>query len=146
MTKKILILLVLITPFLTLATPEAGIIIGNPTGLSLEYSNIQIGVGWDIDKYFNLNVDYLLFNKSGIINGAPSLGLYAGLGGAFQIESNNDKVNNDKNKLGVRIPLGIFVLIKDIPLKIFLEVAPTMYLIESTSFGFGVGLGIRYVF
>ncbi|HOJ49400.1 MAG TPA: DUF3996 domain-containing protein [Spirochaetota bacterium] len=146
MKKRIFILILTLLPLLTFSTPEAGIIIGNPTGLSFEYVNIQVGVGWDIDKYFNMNIDYLLFNKSGIISGAPSLGLYAGLGGAFQIESNNEKSNDDKNKLGIRIPLGIFVLIKDIPLRIFLEVAPTMYLIESTSFGFGVGLGIRYVF
>ncbi|MCX8163748.1 MAG: DUF3996 domain-containing protein, partial [Candidatus Micrarchaeota archaeon] len=116
MKKKIiytLLTLTFILPLNTFSTPEVGIIIGNPTGLSLEYSNIQAGIGWDINKYFNLNIDYLIFNKSGIISGAPSLGLYAGLGGAFQVESNNDKSkDDDKNKLGVRIPLGIFVLIK----------------------------------
>ena len=143
--KKIIFLFFLIfLPVFSFASLELGVILGNPTGISGKYSNFQAGMGWDLTQSFHLNVDYLFYNLS--FSKLP-LVFYVGGGGTMIVQSTKEKdAGNDSFRLGLRLPLGIFYQVKAVPLKIFFEVAPAFYLIESTRAGIDWGLGVRYVF
>lgn len=135
----------------------AGVIIGDPTGLSLKYwltgeTAADIGVGWSFsgDDYFHIHGDYLLHNFSLIKVPEGNLPLYYGVGARYIIRENDNRgKNEDKDKdntLGIRIPVGIAYIFADFPVDIFLELVPVVDLIPDTGFGFDGGIGARYFF
>lgn len=140
--KLLPVLLISSLPLSSFASPELGIIIGDPTGFSAEYKNFQAALGWNLDKSLHAHLDYLFYkNKIEIFD------LYVGAGGVFVSEDTDNKADHDNDHiLGVRLPLGAAYLFKEVNLNVFLEVVPTMYFIKETAFGFQWGLGVRYVF
>lgn len=135
---------IFIVPQTLKATPEMGIILGDPTGFSFEYQHIQGGLGWDLDKMLHINVDYLFYFTS--LTSSVPLELYIGAGAALLLRSSNTNKDERSNLLGARLPIGISYLVKAVPLRIFLQVSPTMYIIDKTDFDPDWGLGVRYVF
>jgi hypothetical protein len=119
---------------------ELGIILGEPTGLSLKFwqsstSAIDAAVAWSFgdNESVHLHADYLRHNWLDVDDG--SLALYYGLGARALL--------SDNSRFGARIPVGLQYILPNTRLSLFFEVAPTLNLIPSTSFGVNGGLGIR---
>ncbi len=167
--KKSLILLVIFL-FLSLSNERnfinasesgslgAGVIIGEPTGLSFKYwldgSNknaIDGAIAWSIgnDKLFQIHTDYLFHNYRIFKIKRGKLGFYFGGGARIKIKNDNyndDNKGNDDSTIGVRIPLGLDYIFEDIPIDIFLEIVPVMDLLPATDFGLNASIGARYYF
>ncbi|MBX3006797.1 MAG: hypothetical protein KF816_02100 [Melioribacteraceae bacterium] len=133
-----------------------GVIIGEPTGLSskLWLSNnnaLVFGVGWSVDGYrisgydynkttlVHIHVDYL-WHSFDAIKSNREFPLFYGIGGII------NRGREYRGNFGIRGVLGIAWMPRSTPLDIFIEVVPTLLLINSTSFGIDAGIGARYYF
>ncbi len=122
-----------------------GAIFGSPTGVSLklwtgETTAFDASLAWSFydDGYFAVNVNYL-WHKFGLIKvDSGKLPLYFGVGAKMGI--------SDNFHLGVRIPVGLDYMFSEIPLDVFVELAPSLMLIPATTFQFDGGIGVRYFF
>lgn len=120
---------------------ELGIIVGEPTGLSLklwqsESTAINGAVAWSFgrNESVHIHADYLIHNPLQVDRG--SLALYYGIGARA--------VFANKTKFGARIPLGLQYNIPSSRLSVFFEVAPIFDLVPATDFSVNGGIGIRY--
>lgn len=122
-----------------------GIILGEPTGISLKYwvgSNAAIdgAVAWSFgnNDSLHLHADYLFhkFNLFKVEKG--KIPLYYGIGIRVRAEG--------RTRVGVRFPVGISYIFEKAPLDIFLELAPLLDLVPDTDFRFNGAIGIRYYF
>lgn len=123
----------------------AGIILGEPTGLSFKYwvssrTGLDFGAAWSFGREdsFHLHGDFLIHNFNLFKVKKGKLSLYYGIGGRIKVEN--------RNRIGVRIPVGIVYLIKKAPIDIFFELAPLLDLAPATEFGLNGGVGLRYYF
>ncbi len=130
---------------------SAGIVLGQPTGLSFKWwagetVAFDAVAAWSFFPgrlYFH--TDYLqhFFN---LFDVAPDqLPAYVGIGGKVALDfaavDSPDFVN-----LGGRIPVGISFLSQELPLDIFLEIAPGIRLVPDVQPVYGAGVGVRYRF
>jgi hypothetical protein len=129
-----------------------GIIVGEPTGLSLKHwvspSNaIDAGLAWSFldNGNFHIHADYLyhmdVLNR--LLN-TNNTSLYAGIGGRIKLK-NSDKGETD-NRLGLRVPVGVVVYFPEPKLDAFLEIVPILDLTPKTDFSFNAAIGVRYFF
>ena len=122
----------------------AGIIVGEPTGISLKYWNninnaFDAGVSWSItNEYLHLHADYLMHKYDLFDITKGSLPLYYGVGGRILFADDPD--------IGARIPVGLNYLMEDDPIGFFVEVVPTLDLLPDVEFEMGGGIGVRYYF
>jgi hypothetical protein len=124
-----------------------GLVLGEPTGASLKYwlsDNFAIdgAVGWSFRGENNLHVhaDFLWHKFDLIPVPRGQMPLYFGAGARFKLQDNDD------DRFGVRVPVGVSYLIEDIPVDVFLEVAPVVDVTPKTRFEFTAGVGVRYWF
>jgi len=148
--KKSIVILMLAVLFLSgMAFTEErsfglGIILGEPTGLSLKKwigktTAIDAAVAWSFKQdSFHVHADYLLHNFSLFEVKKGKLLLYYGLGGSLSTEA--------EVRVGVRIPVGLSYSIEDTHLETFFEIAPLLDLTPGTEFSLMGGIGIRYFF
>jgi hypothetical protein len=131
-----------------------GIIIGEPTGLSLKKwlsvnRAFAAGVAWSFssDATFHFHADYLIhrFDLIRTPELEGRLPLYYGIGARFRLKDDNKRRDND-DKLGIRFPLGITYLPLRAPLDVFLEIVPILDIVPDTSVGFNAAIGVRYYF
>lgn len=123
----------------------AGIIVGEPTGISLKYfmgqSNaIDAGVAWSFNKdgALHIHADYLYHDYNFFNVRTGKLPVYIGIGGRAKLAS--------KARIGVRIPVGMAYEFQNAPFDVFLEVVPLLDLAPDTEFGFNGAIGFRYYF
>ncbi len=127
---------------------------GNPTGLSMKYwldniTAVDSLIAWSFssekNSYFHLSSDYL-YHFFGILDtkGIP-IPLYCGGGLRFGYGEKISE-NGKDYKLGLRLPVGIEFIISNIPIDIFVEIAPIFDVIPKTDFDLNGGLGARYFF
>jgi hypothetical protein len=122
-----------------------GVIVGEPTGLSLKgwtgsRSALDFALAWSFGRHdaFHVHADYL-FHKFGLFKVEKGdLVLYYGIGGRVKAV--------EKTRVGVRIPIGISYLFERDPIEIFFELGPILDLAPSTDFYMTGGIGIRYFF
>lgn len=126
-----------------------GIIIGEPTGLSLKYNTFPVmGIAWSIENHFHFHADYWILNNTFL--DVDNLYYYVGVGGKISLWHQDDKPkdSDDKEKdlgLGVRIPLGIqYFLIDEV--EFFGEAVPGISLYPATDFDLDLAIGARYNF
>lgn len=119
---------------------ELGIILGEPTGISLkawqsDHTAFDAGLAWSFGGSGSVHIhgDYLRHNWLDVESG--SLALYYGLGARVKL--------SDEGRLGARIPVGLQYNIPDTRLSAFFEVAPLLDLIPETTFDVNGGLGLR---
>ncbi len=125
-----------------------GIIIGEPTGVSLKgwmtsTTAIDAGIAWSFldDGSVHLHGDYLVhFN---VFNTSLKIPLYVGIGGRIKFK-NNKKITD--NRIGVRVPFGIDFMLNDAPVDIFVELVPVLDLSPKTDINFNGAVGVRYFF
>lgn len=119
-----------------------GIIIGNPTGISLKVwpggnMAFDAAAAWSFSGkgYLQVHGDFLFHNYNLL---DPQFPVYYGVGAVVGISS--DIV------LGARVPVGITHLFSGAPLDVFLEVVPRLNLIPNTNFNVDAAIGVRYYF
>jgi hypothetical protein len=135
-----------------------GVIIGEPTGISAKLwtSNVNalaFGIGWSVEGYrfggfdsgydnvtrTHFHVDYL-WHSFNAVSANGLFPLFYGIGA---------RINTGPQYSGtfaVRGVFGIEWMPRSIPMDVFLEVVPTLQLVNSTGFGFDAGIGARFFF
>jgi hypothetical protein len=123
----------------------AGIILGEPTGISAKWWNsgdraIDLAVAWSTGRNdrFNLHGDYLIHRFDLISVDAGKLPVYYGIGARAGF--------GDQVDLGVRIPVGIAYQFPNDPFELFFEIVPVLNLYPATDFDANGGFGVRYYF
>lgn len=141
--KKTIVMLFVISLLLgTMNRLEArtgiGIIVGEPTGISIRVGNFPIlGIAWSVvDNYFHVHCDYWLANKKM----DRSLYGYYGLGVKL---TGNEKGAADDVQLGARVPFGLRYYVAP-RVELFAEVVPGMRVIPDTDFDIDGGIGVRF--
>jgi hypothetical protein len=123
----------------------AGIMLGDPTGISLKSwisktkawdGGIAWGLGRDDALYLHGDLLYHKFNFIPVQEGKLPLYYGAGIRLLFAHESH----------LGVRGVVGLDYMFAGIPLDLFLELAPVLDLVPATELNMNGALGIRYFF
>ncbi|HON11242.1 MAG TPA: hypothetical protein PLE24_10280 [Chitinispirillaceae bacterium] len=145
--KKITLLLLLIVsvafsqdsiPFL-----EAGVILGEPSGLSAKYwfnanNAVSAAAGFSFtDLTVDISVDYHYhYFWPNIDQG--QLPVFFGLGATLQIA--------DVSFIGARIPVGVEYLFEGPSLSAFVEIVPELSIFPETRWTMAGGIGLRFVF
>jgi hypothetical protein len=124
-----------------------GVILGEPTGLSLkcwvtEKTAIDGGVAYSFKDTtsFHFHSDFLWHNFDLLPVTHGRLAVYYGVGGRVKFERNTD------TRAGVRGPIGLAYMFEQAPVDIFVEIAPILDVTPSTKFGINGGVGVRYYF
>ncbi|MFZ5517302.1 MAG: hypothetical protein ACOY90_11725 [Candidatus Zhuqueibacterota bacterium] len=148
--RKIFLIMTCIA--LTVATAEAqysgvglGVIIGDPTGLSLKSWHsrthaVDAALAWSAtEDKLQIHMDYL-FHSFGLFR--PRQGrmpLYFGIGGSVTF--------GDDAMVSARFPIGLDYLFRNLPCDLFVELAPKLNIMPDTEFEIDAALGIRiYLF
>ncbi len=123
-----------------------GVIVGEPTGVCGKYwldgaTAIDGGIAWAFknEGAVHLHGDYLFHKYDVFPVDKGKLPLYYGIGGRIKFEE-------DDNKFGVRIPVGMNYLFANDPLDLFIEIVPILNLVPKTDLGFNAAIGIRFFF
>jgi hypothetical protein len=130
-----------------------GLVIGEPTGLSLKNwlspsSALTFGAAWSFQHDGSLFLwgDYTLHSFDITNSGNQrSLAFYYGLGAKASFVDTNDNEGSDA-VIGARIPLGLMLPLRSSPVDFFLEVVPTLDLSPDTEFGVNGGIGAHIFF
>lgn len=148
MKTRLFLLLFLLTT-ITASTQTSGVgvglILGEPTGISVKnwlsakYS-INGAAAWSFAETgaIHLHADYVFHNFELLNPDVGELAFYYGLGGRIKLA--------EKSRLGLRVPLGLNYVLEDNPLDLFLEVVPMLDLVPETYFTVNAAIGIRYFF
>jgi hypothetical protein len=122
-----------------------GVILGEPTGLSAKtwvsrQNAVDFGLAYSFRRsgYFHFHADYL-WHFPDAIRSTERIPLYAGIGGRLA-------VGNDRGILGVRIPVGLALWLRQAPIEFFFEIAPILDLAPATDLSANVGIGARFYF
>jgi hypothetical protein len=135
-----------------------GFILGEPTGLTAKYwmersGAVDFGLAFSIQNYFLFYSDYLkhvpLKSRSSFVS---HLNPYIGIGAlaAFVTGSRTSsdpffRKDGDFG-FGVRIPLGVEWTPAEVPLGVFVELVPGIFVFPATSGFLSGGIGARYYF
>ncbi|HOP95200.1 MAG TPA: hypothetical protein PL130_05480 [Dictyoglomaceae bacterium] len=121
-----------------------GVVVGEPTGLSLRLwqgknTALDFGLAWStIANVLHLSADYVNHNFEVFKINNGSLPFYYGIGARILV--------SDNTSFGIRLPLGIVYIPKGMPLDFFFEIVPTLELVPGTYFDVDGALGFRYYF
>lgn len=127
-----------------------GVILGSPTGLALAYRwsdrhALASGLAWNFSHDdFSLHVDYEFTVWDFVVpeTNEVTFPLYIGVGGRFR--SGNYKWNDPT--FGVRIPIGLCIKPRNVPIDGFVEIVPGVGLVPSTDPFLDGGIGVRVWF
>ena len=136
----------------------AGVIIGEPTGISAKLWTSQenafdFGLGWSMagdwmgryNGYYyrgtrvHFHMDYL-WHSFDAIHSTERFPLYYGIGGRLNTGAGYE------SSFAVRGVLGIAWLPRNTPIDIFFELVPSLQLTPASAFGIDAGIGARYYF
>lgn len=133
----------------------AGLILGNPTGLSGKYlldktNSIDGAVAWNLSDdhtMFHIHSDYL-WQVSNIFKDLDAIiDLFYGVGLRFVAKDPPPRADDDENsKLGPRLPVGLRHMFRDPRIEVFVEIALIVNFIPSTDIDLDLGIGGRYYF
>ncbi len=115
------------------ASTGIGIMLGDPTGLSLKFNDFPIlGIGAGLGRHLHIHCDYWVKNATL----SDPFKWYIGIGGKLLIGigGSNDKRNDDSIGVGIRVPIGLQVFAAD-NIEIFGEITPGIVLMFGTHFG-----------
>jgi hypothetical protein len=129
----------------------AGIIVGDPTGLSANYRfsaerSFDAAIAWSFgrERGFELYSDYL-WHRSNIFHlQRVPFDWHYGLGARFI--NNADKNSVERTFLGPRIPLGLSTDFNKSTFEVFAEISMIMNLVPATSLDLDFALGLRVYF
>jgi len=138
-----------------------GLVLGAPTAITGKYylnreQAVDVGLAYDFDDSFTLYGDYLKHWPRAFASQREAflrqLVPYIGIGGLFH-NSKDPYRNRDNPRSGesvtnliVRVPIGIEWLTPSVPLGVFLELVPGIYIAPEVAASFMGGIGLRYYF
>lgn len=147
------------TSFSTNKTFGVGIMLGSPTALAGKYylgPDTAVDFGLGVIQGFGRDALHLhgdfLWHPATLLTAEPFiLPVYIGIGARladFDDDIDDDGDDDGDITLGARVPLGIMMDFNDVPLDIFLEIAPVFDVIgyRAPEFDINVALGVRYYF
>jgi hypothetical protein len=134
-----------------------GIVAGRPSGLSMKYmlasdQGLQFTIGAFGARKRNSAIGYVTFDSvvvsldylwtaAQLVQVAPfALNFYIGGGGAVGISYDRFAV------VEARVPLGLSMAFRELPIEAFLEVAPALVVVPGLGFDINAGLGARWFF
>jgi len=130
-----------------------GIVVGEPTGICLKNwqgrsTAIDGALAWSFvgNDFIQVHGDYLSHNFALLEVEQGQLPFYYGIGGRIRFTDKERGRDDDKTRLGVRLPLGLAYLFEKVTLDIFVEVVPILDLVPETEFGLNAAIGLRYFF
>ena len=156
MKCKMVIILLLLTVSLANARSQddfgIGIIVGEPTGLSLKYwldeeYAIDGAAAWSYSENdsFQLHGDYLFHNYD--LLEADEWPVYYGIGARLKFKDDDGRGRNKNYSMfGIRFPLGVTYLFEDEPLDLFFEVVPVLDLSPDVDLDINAAVGLRFYF
>ncbi len=129
-----------------------GVIVGEPTGLSLKYwldderaIDAAAAESFSENDSFQLHGDYLIHDYD--LFGADELPFYYGLGARLKLKDSDGSGRNRRHDMfGIRIPLGITYLFEDAPIDLFFELVPVLDLSPEVELDIGAAVGLRFYF
>ncbi len=136
----------------------AGVVLGAPSALTAKHwkntlQAYQFGLGYDVDRHVTVYGDHLWHfpEVPGQMNiEAQGLVPYIGVGGLVRVFTDAGPRNRDNEGRNIRIlfrvPLGVEWMIPQVPLALFVELAPGVRILPNLTGEFGGGLGLRYYF
>lgn len=149
--KKILLLAIIVLSFIPIKAQNkigAGIILGEPTGLSIKYrfnnlNSVEFGFGESAIREQKRNYYYLdyLFSINELTNFEGRETVYSGIG----IQHITKGIANDLT-WGIRGILGLEYMIEAFPLDIFSEVSYVVKFASEFNPSYTVVLGSRFYF
>ena len=124
-----------------------GIIIGQPTGFSVKswlnpQNALDFGLGFSFAKNDNtahIHADYL-WHSFTAIQATEKFVVYYGPGLKLKTGKNNDA------QLGIRGVLGLDWMSSQMPIDVFMEIAPVFNFVPGTGFKIDAAFGARYYF
>lgn len=121
-----------------------GTLFGEPTGISGKYwlsqpNAIDGGLAWSFSGkgFFHIHADFL-WHFQDVVKSKERFVVFAGIGGRMSFA--------DPVLFGARFPVGLEWWSSDIPLDVFVEIAPILDLSPATDFNLNGGIGVRYFF
>jgi hypothetical protein len=128
------------------APVELGGMVGEPTGLSAKFwttenTALTAAAAWSFvdDEAFHFHADVTTHDFGLFQVDKGELGLYYGLGGRILVEEDDD------DRFGFRVPVGLAYLFENAPVTLFGEVAPLLDVAPETDFTMNGALGVRFV-
>lgn len=128
-----------------------GLVLGEPTGLTAKLwlddsSALQFHLSWDFtDAAVVLSGDYL-YHLDVLGVHTPDLDLLLTLGGGVKVGQHTQRANEEPLFVGLRVPVGLSMPFKAMPLELFLEAVPGVRLLSKVGFDIDLGLGARWFF
>ena len=123
-----------------------GVIVGEPTGLSLKawQSNrtaLDFAAAWSFveDGSVHLHGDILRHRYSAIQVEDRNLPFYYGIGARVKMAE-----DNEDPRVGIRFPLGLDFLFNNDPLDLFVEVVPILDVSPESDVSLNASVGMRY--
>lgn len=138
-----------------------GFVLGVPTAITGKYwidnsHGFDFGLGWGSNSKIDVYADYLVhfpdFFNANYEDFFQQLTPYVGIGGLFHSSKNpyraKDNTKPDETVFNVilRVPFGVEWHTPKVPLGVFLEVAPGIYLLPDVAPNVQGGVGVRYYF
>jgi len=124
-----------------------GVILGEPTGLSLKFWNkkttaIDAGAAWSFVSggYFQVHGDFIFHNFNLFRVEKGRMSLFYGIGARLKFAEGRDTT------VSLRIPIGLAYEFKKTPVELFLEFVPMLDLVPATEFDLAGAAGFRYYF
>ena len=129
-----------------------GVIVGEPTGLSLKYwlddeRAIDGAAAWSFSENdsFQLHGDYLIHNYDWL--GVDELPCYYGLGARLKFKDSDGRGRNEDHAIfGIRFPLGVTYLFDEVPLDVFAELVPVLDVAPDADMDINAAIGLRFYF
>ena len=127
-----------------------GVAVGAPAGVTGklwlgDWSGIQFTAGGDLGRMGDLatTVDYVVHFRP-IDTGTDEYSIPLYIGGGFSGSWNWTEMQ--KGYIGPRLVTGLTVLVTSMPIEIYVEMAPTFYILEDLSWSIDGQFGARYYF
>ena len=129
-----------------------GLMVGEPTGLSLKYwldkeRAIDGAAAWSYSENdsFQLHGDYLFHDYE--LFDAHDLPFYYGLGARLKFKDSDGRGRNEDHAIfGLRVPLGVTYLFEDEPIELFFELVPVLDLSPDLELDINAAVGLRFYF
>jgi len=129
-----------------------GVIVGEPTGLSLKYwldderaIDAAAAESFSENDSFQLHGDYLIHDYD--LFGLDEMPFYYGLGARLKLKDSDGSGRNRRHDMfGIRVPLGITYIFEDAPVDLFFELVPVLDLSPEVELDIGAAVGFRFYF
>lgn len=122
-----------------------GVMVGEPTGITgetwlSERTAFDFGAAWSVagEDRFDLTADHLWYDFDALDTDDAPIAVHYGLGGRVGIE------DDDEDRFGVRVPVGLTYFVNDARIGLFAQVAPIVDVAPDTNLEVQGGVGARY--